>query len=69
MKEGWALPGLSRKSHYFVEGRSLCGRWAYFGDCYPDIERRRSPLDCVVCVRKLDRRQGKEAMDRPQLEG
>lgn len=25
--EGWCWPGLSRRSHYFRRGRSLCGRY------------------------------------------
>lgn len=32
IKEGWGWPGLSRKAHYFRKGRSLCGRWGYFGE-------------------------------------
>lgn len=27
IKEGWFFPENSRKAHYIVEGRSLCGKW------------------------------------------
>jgi len=28
VEEGWGWPSNSRKAHYFVDGRSLCRRWA-----------------------------------------
>lgn len=28
--EGWAIPLLAKRAHYFREGRSLCGKWGFF---------------------------------------
>lgn len=60
MSEGWAAPLRARKWHYFVEGRSLCRKWLYLGNCESDDKASRSDVDCVVCVKKLDRRQAEE---------
>lgn len=54
MEEGWGFPELSKKAHYFVEGRSLCGRWAYTGALEPAALA--SPDDCAACTRKLTKR-------------
>lgn len=53
---GWGWPGNLPKAHVFVEGRSLCGRWGYFGNTEtitkaPSAER--GPDDCAVCHKKL----------------
>lgn len=61
MNEGWAAPLRARKWHYFVEGRSLCRRWVYLGNCEADDKGLRSSEDCVVCIRKLDKRQANES--------
>lgn len=50
-KKGWGFPWNSKKAHYFREGRSLCGKWGYFGalhddESYPDIR-------CQACAKKL----------------
>ena len=50
--EGWALPtATARKYHYFVDGRSLCGGWAYLGSswfiCIAQTDK------CKACARKL----------------
>lgn len=53
----WAWPSNARKAHVFREGRSLCGRWLFFGD-QPDqpqetaLEPGRD--DCKSCWRKQD---------------
>jgi len=50
---GWRWPPRARKAHYFVDGRSLCGRWGYGGtalDNYHD-----SPHNCVVCKRRREK--------------
>lgn len=31
-KSGWWLPLNSKKAHYIVSNRSLCGTWGYLGD-------------------------------------
>jgi hypothetical protein len=53
--EGWWFPGLSRKAHYFREGRSLCGKWGTFGQQPLTPDTHKSPDDCAACRRKLDR--------------
>jgi hypothetical protein len=32
IKRGWGWPTNSKKAHYFFDGRSLCGKWGFFGD-------------------------------------
>lgn len=51
----WGWPALSRKAHYFHQGRSLCGRWAYSGAPTND-QRPGSADDCKECLRKLTAR-------------
>lgn len=53
--EGWGWPLNSRKAHYFVEGRSLCGGWMFFGQPTPN-QAPGSPDDCKACVKKLAKR-------------
>lgn len=53
---GWAWPGASRKAHYFsTSGRSLCGRWAYFGEKDENQKHGTAPQsgDCIACWRKV----------------
>lgn len=52
---GWAWPSNSRKAHYFVNGRSLCGRWGFLGqngDSNQGTGSKVGPDDCVACWRK-----------------
>jgi hypothetical protein len=60
MNEGWGWLMNSRKWHYFVEKKSLCGKWAIFKD--DDLEQGDdgSPDNCVACKRKLKSRQERE---------
>jgi hypothetical protein len=54
----WAFPTTSaRKCHYFPEGgtRSLCGKYALLWGLRPPADGSRSPDDCVVCRRRLDK--------------
>lgn len=55
-KEGWGLLINSKKWHYFVNGRSLCGRWLCLS--LGDLERgnNSSPDNCKACQKKLKRR-------------
>ena len=57
--EGWGFPYLSKKAHWFIESRSLCGKWMYMGVLHPDLFE--SPDDCAACRRKLEPRKAKEA--------
>jgi len=54
--EGPGWPIRSRKAHYFVEGRSLCGKWMWFGN--PDDPTKGPPFgdadeDCRGCFNAL----------------
>lgn len=54
MKWGWPLN--SRKAHVFVEGRSLCGKWLFFGAGNQEHDEGLSEApgrdDCCACWRK-----------------
>ena len=52
-KEGWGLPGLARKWHYFRKGISLCRKWMYGGELQKDCGVGYAPSDCTICVEKL----------------
>lgn len=57
MRDGefWAWPGNARKTHVFKDGRSLCGRWMFFGgkdDHDQTMKEEPGKYDCVVCWRK-----------------
>lgn len=56
--EGWTWLVNATKWHYFVDGRSLCGRWMTFvraSELEPDTGP--GPDDCRECRRRLDKRQ------------
>ena len=52
VKEGWAYLSNSLKCHYFKDGRSLCGRWAYFGNEFEQGNDDSSD-NCKACRKKL----------------
>ncbi len=51
--KGWAQPKNCSRSHYFVNGRSLCKQWEYDGKLYPASNGQAEA--CVVCKRRLSR--------------
>lgn len=53
-KEGWAMPGNARKYHYFVDKKSLCDRYTFFGILQAD-DGEESPEDCKTCRKKLEK--------------
>lgn len=57
-KEGWAGVEGGRKWHYFVDGRSLCRKYGFFGN-QSNLEQGNdnSPDNCTECKRKLLKRQ------------
>lgn len=59
-KEGWSWLFNSKVEHYFVEGKSLCGKWGIlgYGDC---AEHTNNP--CATCMKKLEKRKQKEHKD------
>lgn len=57
--EGWAQFNNARKAHYFVAGRSLCGKWMKtwrggFSNAYWNEDK------CKPCERRLDKRSKAE---------
>lgn len=54
---GWAMPGLSKRFHYFDKGEftSLCGAWAFSGERDSDngkpgdVPRKD---DCKACFKR-----------------
>ena len=60
MKEGWWMPLRSRKHHYFVDGRALCGGWIFpnYDDMTPDTGNEKPQKDdCTICFKKLLKRR------------
>lgn len=53
MKEGWKYLLNSTKWHYFVEGRSLCGKWATFGNDGLEQGNDESEDNCAGCRKKF----------------
>ncbi len=47
---GWACPSNSRKWHYFWQGRSLCGRWGFFGRLWEMFASAKEA--CAECRRR-----------------
>jgi len=59
-KEGWTWLENSTKRHYFVQGRSLCKKWAYLREA--DLKQGDDDRadNCATCRRKLKSRKGGE---------
>jgi len=61
--QGWAMPFESRRFHFFVDGRSLCGRWGSFlmapEAFMPDAPNVDSDRDCKACARRVATRRAK----------
>lgn len=53
--EGWTFLHNSRRDHYFVDGRSLCGKYAYFG---PIDNKTNGNPECADCLKRLKKREG-----------
>ena len=63
--EGRGWPLLSRKAHYFVGTRSLCGKWGFYAGRLEEGSDG-SPDDCAECSRRLAKRRAKETRDSTQ---
>lgn len=55
---GWGWPGFSKKAHYFIDGRSLCGKWMYLGEL--EDSNHESSDNCATCKTRHARMQPKE---------
>jgi hypothetical protein len=52
---GWAFPTANaRKAHFFIESRSLCGKFAYWGEEIED-DKHESADNCAACKRKREK--------------
>lgn len=49
---GWGWPLNAKAPHFFVSGRSLCGRWMYYG---PLEDARSVDGDCKACTKAMHR--------------
>ena len=57
MNEGWGWERGMRKSHYFVDGVSLCGSWGERGFNFLNLyeeENPENPNKCIVCKKKKE---------------
>lgn len=61
-KDGWAWPLNSRKAHYFIDTRSLCRRWSFWGSQDQPQHVGAAPQrdDCVPCWRAAKKMQDAE---------
>ena len=59
-KEGWTWLFNAYKQHYFVDKKSLCGKWAILLDNELEIGNDESPDNCLECRRKLKKRKEKK---------
>lgn len=50
VSEGWARPANARKFHYYIGGRSLCGKWFFLGVVDEDSGESTS-ADCKPCAK------------------
>ncbi len=50
--EGWVVLSNATLEHYVVDGRSLCGRWGYFGTTFYPTTRG----GCEQCKKRLEKR-------------
>lgn len=49
-KRGWGWPMLSKKAHFFFDGRSLCGKWMFTGEM--EDNNHDSVDNCAICKKK-----------------
>jgi hypothetical protein len=56
-REGWGWLSNSPKWHYFVDGRSLCGRWLGLGLGELEQGMDNSPDNCAECRRRVVKRK------------
>jgi hypothetical protein len=51
---GWAVPDTESKSHFIIDGVSLCKLWQYTGTVTPSP--RPMGHHCRICAQKADKR-------------
>ncbi len=58
LKEGWGIPTMSRKAHYFVDMNSLCRKWGFYNGVL-EQGGDDSPDNCAACMKALPKHQQK----------
>ena len=53
---GWTWIYNSKVDHYFINGKSLCGKWMLFCACYEETTNN----PCKKCLAKLKKLKKKE---------
>lgn len=64
-ENGWNWLSNTPKWHYFVEGRSLCGKWLGLGlgkTCDDDPKTDDSPDNCTACHKKVTKLRAKSSL-------
>jgi len=62
---GWVKLLNAKKFHWIEDGRSLCGKWGYFGknpEAY-DQDTTEKRDECKECRRKLNKENRNESRD------
>jgi len=52
-REGWTWLYNAKKWHYFVDNRSLCGRWGLFSSVSLKQGNDNGSDNCAACKKKL----------------
>jgi hypothetical protein len=65
VKGAWGWPPLSRKAHWFIDGRSLCGKWLYTGaPCRTQVTLAKIyPDDCAMCFKRVSALKAKASLN------
>jgi len=66
-RKGWGFPLKLKKAHYFIDGRSLCGKWMFFGNLEDSNDE--SPDNCTACKKALQKLRAKAAFEKLKQEG
>ena len=69
MSEGWGWLSNSKKWHYFIGGRSLCGKWLGLGLGELEQGNDKSPDNCAACSRAVVKRKAKQKVDELKQKG
>lgn len=68
-KEGWGFVNASPKAHYFVDGKSLCGKWLILGKTNLEQGKDESPDNCTGCKKALRKRKARDALRKLDEQG
>lgn len=67
MVEGWGFPANSQKAHYFIDKKSLCNKWMFFGELEQGNDD--GPDNCTACKKILQKRKAKKLTKKLETEG